>query len=281
MMSFFSENRTPVLVVFLLVAFLLLLSFQVRVPDAGVRLHSTLLAICSPVARSSAGVVDGFGSVWRNYLYLQDLSRENRALRRRLVHFQVENQLLREADREGERLRGLLALQDRVARPTLAARVISLEVEGPFRVAVLNRGRGSGLRVNDGVITPEGVVGRITAASGRMSKVQFITDPSSGAAAVVARTRVQGMVVGRGDNRVEMQYVSALADVETGDVVTSSGLDGIYPGGFMVGTVTRVGDGEGLQKRIEITTAVDFRTLEEVLVLLAGPAEDEHEEDGS
>jgi rod shape-determining protein MreC len=174
-----------------------------------------------------------------------------------------------------------LALQGEVERPTLAARVISLEVEGPFRVAVINRGHRSGIRVNDGVITPAGVVGRVTAASSGMSKVQFITDPSSGAAAVLTRTRVQGMVVGRGDNRVEMQYVSALADVEPGDTVTSSGLDGIYPGGFMVGTVTRVGDGEGLQKRIEITTAVDFRTLEEVLVLLVGPAEERHGEDGS
>ncbi len=280
-MSFFSENRTPVLVVFLLVSFLLLLSFQVRVPDAGVRLQTTLLAICSPVARSSAGLVDGFGSIWRNYLHLQDLSRENRALKRRLVHFQVENQLLQEADREGERLRGLLDLQGRVERPTLAARVISLELAGPFRVAVLNRGHGSGIRVNDGVITPAGVVGRITAASSGMSKVQFITDPSSAAAAVVARTRVQGMVVGRDVNRVEMQYVSALAEVEEGDEVTTSGLDGIYPGGFKVGSVTRVGDGEGLQKRIEITTAVDFWTLEEVLVLLAGPAEDEPGEGGS
>ena len=281
MMSFLSENRTPVLVVFLLVAFLLLLSLQVRVPHAGDSLQTGLLAFWSPIALGSAGLVDGTGSIWRNYLYLQDLSHENRALRRRLVHLQVENQLLRETDLESARLRAMLALRGQVERSSVAARVISLEVEGPFRVAVLNRGRGSGLRVNDGVITPEGVVGRITAASGRMSKVQFITDPSSGAAAVVARTRVQGMVVGRGDNRVEMQYVSALADVETGDVVTSSGLDGIYPGGFMVGTVTRVGDGEGLQKRIEITTAVDFRTLEEVLVLLAGPPEDEHGEDGS
>lgn len=280
MMSFFSENRTPVLVVFLLVSFLLLLSFQVRIPDAGVRLQSTLLAICSPVARTSSGVVDGLGSVWHNYLYLQDLSRDNRALRRRLVHLQVENQLLREADREGERLRGLLALQGQVEHPTLAARVISLEVGGPFRVAVLNRGRASGIEVNDGVITPQGVVGRITAASAGISKVQFITDPSSAAAAVLTRTRVQGMVVGRGDNRVDMQYVSALADVGIGDAVTSSGLDGIYPGGFMVGTVTRVDAGEGLQKRIEIVTAVDFRTLEEVLVLLAGPLAEEQGEDG-
>jgi len=69
--------------------------------------------------------------------------------------------------------------------------------------------------------------------------------------------------------------------VAVGDEVDTSGLDGIFPGGFKVGSVVRVGDGEGLQKRIEITTAVDFRTLEEVLVLLAGPAAGEHEEDGS
>jgi rod shape-determining protein MreC len=86
---------------------------------------------------------------------------------------------------------------------------------------------------------------------------------------VVERTRVQGMVVGRGVNRVEMQYVSALADVEAGDMVTTSGLDGIYPGGLRVGRVVRVGAGEGLQRRIAIQTAVDFSTLEEVLILVS------------
>jgi rod shape-determining protein MreC len=269
MINFLSENRAPALVVALLVASLLLLSYQVRVPGAGSGLQAVLLTVFAPVARGSAAVVDGTSDTWHGYLALRDMRGENLALRRTLTRLQVENQLLADAAREGDRLRALLLLQQDSPHPTVAARVVALELDGPFRVAVLDRGRRHGIQAGDGVIAPSGVVGRVTASSAFLSKIQFITDPSSGAAAVVERTRVQGMVVGRGVNRVEMQYVSALADVEAGDMVTTSGLDGIYPGGLRVGRVVRVGAGEGLQRRIAIQTAVDFSTLEEVLILVS------------
>lgn len=275
MMSFLSENRPPALVVMILVASLLLLSYQVRIPDAAGSVQSVLLTLVSPVTRASAGIMGGVRGGWQNYIALRDQQEENLALRRRLVHLEVENQLLGESAREGARLRDLMALKAESSRETVAARVISLEVSGPFRVAILNRGHSHGVSVDDGVITPSGVVGRITATAAGISKVQLLTDPSSGVASLVERTRVQGMVVGRGVNRVEMQYVSALADVEPGDAIQTSSLEGIYPAGLPVGRVIRVGDAEGLQRRIEIATAVDFRTLEEVLVLLAPEAADE------
>lgn len=271
MISFLSENRAPVLVVILLVASLLLLSYQVRVPGAGSSLQAAVLTVFAPVSRGSSALVTGVGEGWSGYVALRDMRSENRALRRALTRLQVENQLLADAAREGDRLRELLALELDSPHPTVAARVVALELDGPFRVAVLDRGTRQGIRAGDGVISPAGVVGRVTAASPFLSKIQLITDPSSGAAALVERTRVQGMVVGRGVNKVEMQYVSALADVQAGDMITTSGLDGIYPGGLRVGRVVRVGAGEGLQRRIAIETAVDFSTLEEVLVLVAEP----------
>ena len=278
MINFLSENRAPALVVVLLVASLLLLSYQIRIPGAGSGLQAVLLTIFAPVARGSAAVVEGTSSTWNGYLALRDSRSENLALRRTLTRLRVENQLLADAAREGDRLRTLLTLQQDSPHPTVAARVVALELDGPFRVAVLDRGRRHGIEAGDGVIAPSGVVGRVTASSAFLSKIQFITDPSSGAAAVVERTRVQGMVVGRDVNRVEMQYVSALADVQTGDMVTTSGLDGIYPGGLRVGRVVRVGAGEGLQRRIAIQTAVDFSTLEEVLVLTSAEPADEGED---
>jgi rod shape-determining protein MreC len=277
MINFLSENRAPALVVVLLVASLLLLSYQIRIPGAGSGLQAVLLTIFAPVARGSAAVVEGTSSTWSGYLALRDSRAENLALRRTLTRLRVENQLLADAALEGDRLRTLLTLQQDSPHPTVAARVVALELDGPFRVAVLDRGRRHGIEAGDGVIAPSGVVGRVTASSAFLSKIQFITDPSSGAAAVVERTRVQGMVVGRGVNRVEMQYVSALADVQAGDMVTTSGLDGIYPGGLRVGRVVRVGAGEGLQRRIAIQTAVDFSTLEEVLVLTSAEPADEGE----
>ena len=119
------------------------------------------------------------------------------------------------------------------------------------------------------------VSGRIFEASGGASKVQTILDPNVGVAGLIQRTRVQGMIVGDGDRGCRMEYVSELANVEVGDVVVTSGLDQIYPKGYTLGVIAAIGEGEGLTKIIEIRPEVDFRRLEEVLVLLKpeGPPE--------
>jgi rod shape-determining protein MreC len=270
MLNFLSENRAPVLAVLLLFGFLLLLSTQVQVPDAGARLETVVLTLFSPAARAGAAGVRSVSGLWRGYIDLRGLREENMQLRRDVASLRIEHQLLQEAARENRRLREALALQAALPLETVAARVISLDLDGPFRVAVLDRGTRRGVGVDAGVVTPEGVVGRVVSVAPDSAKVQLLVDSSSGAAAVVERTRVHGMVVGRGVNFVEMEYVSALSDVDRQDWILTSGMEGIYPRGFRIGQVRAVGDSEGLQRRVWIDTAVDFRTLEEVLVLVGG-----------
>jgi rod shape-determining protein MreC len=103
--------------------------------------------------------------------------------------------------------------------------------------------------------------------------VQLLIDPNSGVAGIFQRTRGQGMIVGMGDRGCRMEYVSELENVEVGDVVVTSGLDQIYPKGLTVGVVVSVEEGDQLTKHIIVRPEVDFRRLEEVLVLLSSPAE--------
>ena len=121
---------------------------------------------------------------------------------------------------------------------------------------------------------PDGLIPAIIQDEGT-GKVQTILDPNAGVAGLIQRTRVQGMIVGDGDRGCRMEYVSELANVEVGDVVVTSGLDQIYPKGYTLGVITAIGEGEGLTKIVEIRPEVDFRRLEEVLVLLKpeGPPE--------
>jgi rod shape-determining protein MreC len=98
--------------------------------------------------------------------------------------------------------------------------------------------------------------------------VQLLIDRTAGAGALVERTRAGGVVVGEGET-LRMEYVSPLADVAVNDVVVSSGLDGIYPKGFVIGRVVAV-DGTGAARRITVRPSVDFSSLEEVLVVLGG-----------
>jgi len=76
------------------------------------------------------------------------------------------------------------------------------------------------------------------------------------------------MVVGVGERGCRMEYVSELSNVEVGDVIVASGLDQIYPKGYTIGVVASIGEGEGLTKLVELRPEVDFRRLEEVLVVL-------------
>jgi rod shape-determining protein MreC len=121
------------------------------------------------------------------------------------------------------------------------------------------------------VIAPAGVVGRVVVPSARSAKVQLLVDRNAAAGALIERSRAQGVVVGSGDDRLQMDYVSEVSDVITGDIVVTSGIDGIYPKGFVIGRVESVEKSGGAYRRITIKPSVDFRSLEEVLVVLTAP----------
>jgi rod shape-determining protein MreC len=121
------------------------------------------------------------------------------------------------------------------------------------------------------VISPTGVVGRIVTVTARASKVQLLVDRNAGAGALAERSRAQGVVLGAGEDLLRMDYVSGIADVKAGDTIVASGIDGIYPKGFVIGKVESVDRGTGIYKIIRVRPAVDFNRLEEVLVVTIPP----------
>ena len=107
--------------------------------------------------------------------------------------------------------------------------------------------------------------------AGRASKVQLLVDRNAGAGALVERSRAQGVILGAGQDLLRMEYVSGIADVKAGDTIVTSGIDGIYPKGFVIGKVEGVDRGNGIYKVIRVRPAVDFNRLEEVLVVTTPP----------
>ena len=110
--------------------------------------------------------------------------------------------------------------------------------------------------------------------SARASKVQLLIDRNAAAGALVERSRAQGVVLGTGADRLRMEYVSSAADVKVGDLVVTSGIDGIYPKGFVIGqieSIERGAGGTGMFSAIVIKPAVDFTSVEDVLVVLTPP----------
>ena len=106
------------------------------------------------------------------------------------------------------------------------------------------------------VIVPAGVVGRIVTPTARASKVQLLIDRNAAAGALIERSRAHGVVEGTGGG-LRMNYVSSLADVQVGDTVVTSGIDGIYPKGFVIGQIESVERGSGGFGTIVVRPVVD------------------------
>jgi rod shape-determining protein MreC len=248
---------------------LLLISAQVNT-RSGVRVLTAItFGTFSRVQRAAAGALGHVTGAWSRYADLRGVQAENERLRREVVDLGVRLQQERALAQRGQRLELLLRLQSAMARQTLAADVIAGDATSYFRTVTINRGTGDGVRRDLAVVAPAGVVGRIVGDPSRVTaRVQLLINRTAGAGALVERSRAGGVVAGDGQ-ALRLEYVSPLADVAVGDVVVTSGLDGIYPRGFVIGRVAAI-EGTGVSRRITVQPTVDFSSLEEVLVVIDG-----------
>jgi rod shape-determining protein MreC len=116
------------------------------------------------------------------------------------------------------------------------------------------------------------VLGRVVVSSPRAAKVQLLIDRNAAAGALIERSRAQGVAIGGGDGRLLLEYVSEVSDVVVGDVVVTSGIDGIFPKGFVIGRIESVEKSGGAFKRIVVQPAADSSAIEEVLVVVTPTA---------
>ena len=250
---------------------LVLISAQVNT-KSGVRvLEAITFSAFTGVQRAAASVIDAVTGVWGRYVALRGLAVENERLKAENATLGVRLQELGALARRGERLELLLDLRRALPQRTLVADVIAGDASSWFRTVTIGRGTKDGVQRDMAVIAPAGVVGRIVGdPAARAARVQLLIDRSAGAGAIVDRTRAGGVVTGDGSG-LRLEYVSALADVLPGDLVVTSGLDGIYPKGFVIGSVVTVERGAGAYRSIAVRPSVDFSALEEVLVVVDEP----------
>lgn len=265
-------QRKPHLLLFLLLSLnLVLMAASVRGVHGTSLLDQAILSIAAPFLKVAAWSSDTVTGLWSGWIGLRDVEQENRRLRAEVGTLMLQAREAEEARQEVRRMRELLALREESGRSAVAARVIARGAAGPARILLLGSGTRDGVARDQAVITPRGVVGRVMEAAAGTSKVQTILDSNSGVAALLQRTRVQGILVGDGEGACRLEFVSELARVDVGDVVVASGLDEIHPKGAILGVVTEVGEAKDLTRRIKVRPEVDFQRLEEVLVLAGTP----------
>lgn len=258
---------------FLVVALghLILISAQVTSRSGVPLLQALVFGAFAQVQLGTAGLVRGVQGTWDGYVGLQHVHRDNEALRQRVRDLEVKLQRERALAAESAGLRSLLDLRDRTHLPTRSAEVIGTSATSDFRTVTIDRGTADGVHEDMAVVCPAGAVGRVVTPAGHASKVQLLVDRNAAAAVIVERSRAQGIVLGNGESLLRMEYVSTTADIKNGDRVVTSGIDGIYPSGFVVGQVEDVERAGGTFRHIRVRPAVDFSGLEQVLVVLVPP----------
>lgn len=269
------RQRTAVLFVAVTLGHILLISAQVNSRSGVPLLEAVTFGAFSEVQRAAAGMTGGVRSAWSGYVNLRGVRSENEQLKRQLGELQVQFQQERAAAERARQLERLLGFQHQIGVKTVAAGVIGAGASPDFRTATIDKGSSAGVRTNMAVIAPTGVVGRIVTSMAHASKVQLLIDRNAGAGALVERTRAQGVILGpdqQDRDLLRMEYVSSIADVQVGDVIVTSGIDGIFPKGFVIGKVQSVDRGNGIYRVIRVRTGVDFTSLEEVLVVTSPPS---------
>jgi rod shape-determining protein MreC len=267
-----SRRRTLTLFVVLCLGHVLLISAQVQSGQGRSVLHASAFGAVAAVQGSSAAVTHGVGGFWSNYLALVGASKENEQLRARLISLEGELQAERARAAAVGALEQALKLQQSVVPPTLAARVIAgSPVPGTLTVTI-DRGASDGVTPNMAVISGAGVVGRVIGQpTAHASLVQLINGKSANTGALIEKTGDAGLVAGGfADGLLRLELLSSGANVAVGDRIVTSGQDGIYPAGFVIGQVTAV-NGSGKAREILIAPAVNFSHVELVLVVLARP----------
>jgi len=263
-----SRHRSLFLLIGVVLLQVLLLAVQIKRDSQGRLIRVWTVSAVSPVERSGAWGIGKVRDAWRHYFALSDTARQNEQLRRENGELKLEIMQLQGKSAEAVRLAALLNFKQKQNKvPMVVARVIGSSADPNSNVIYLDQGQRDGIRRNMGVITPEGVVGKVLESYRDASQVLVLTDRDSGVGAMIADSRIQSPVGGTGEPLLNMKYVGNDDEVAVGSRVVTSGMDRIFPKDLPVGIITQVKPG-GQYKQIRVKPSANLEKLEEVIVLL-------------
>ena len=272
MINFILRHRTGLTFIATVLVLLSLVAGQVPTPEHQSVLVWAVYAVISPVEQAISHIIIGAGGLWSDYVDLRNVRSENKVLRQEVARLHRENQQLKEKVRLSESLFALEQYRETfelVGRyRTLTAMVAGAGAGREAGTILLNRGTIDGIEVDQGVICPTGVVGKVIRVGPTSCLVQLVTDPLFAMAVRLQRNRLRGLLHGTGNTECDLLYIRDNDSVKTDDLVISSGLERIFPIGLPVGTVVRIEEGEPPFRRVFVLPSADFRSLEWVLIVV-------------
>jgi len=270
-----SARKNPTLLLaILLIAHMAAVSLN-RTPDKANRLFAQvwLMTVLAPFQWATATAVAGVSHVWNHYFDLRDSGFENERLRAERDQIRAELLEAQEEVKQAEQLRALVNWQSPQPYQKVLARVIARDATQWFNTVVIDRGSFSGVSKDQPVITPEGgLAGRVISVAPNAARVLLVTDERHGAGAIIGQltgSRMLGVVKGKNSSLCEMKFVEVTEKIEPGTTVITSGQDGIYPKGLLIGRVKSIQTGSPeAPSAVVVEPVTPFSKLELVSVLL-------------
>lgn len=259
-----SKAKKRIFIICLLAAVSLsLMLYQQR--HGSIRQLSFLSYPYNLLSRLSSGITGSISDFWSTYS-------ENKALRKQNSELMLERQRFTEIILENNRMKELLELKNGQPGFVAAASVIGRGRDRFLSTLIIDKGIDSGIQKNMAVITEHGLVGKIQNVSKNFAEVLMINDPNFSVAVRLQQTRHEGVLSGTGRGFCELKYIPPEESVQQGDIVVTSGLDGVFPEGFPVGIVKKINK-EGIDFFLDIRVAPfgsPYKT-DEVVVVKAAP----------
>lgn len=241
-------------------------------PRNTIRVQSAFLGLISPFFRTGSSVQTRITNYRAALKSLTDLERDNKMLVTRNRELETTNQMLRGLEEENNRLRRALDYNDRSVFQLIPARIIARDSGTWWNTVKIDRGFDDGVDPDMPVLTEDGLVGKTTSVSAKMSTVILIADENCRVAATVEGTREQGIVKGertstQGMPEISLNFLTKTADLKAGQKVYTSGVGGVYPSGVAIGVIKDFKVRE-LDGKATIVPSVDLTTLQDVFIVV-------------
>ncbi|MBS1821426.1 MAG: rod shape-determining protein MreC, partial [Acidobacteria bacterium] len=248
MESFFIRFKNVLVLVVVLLAQTIGLAIQVRRPvESGAPdsrqvtlLRSWVVGAVTPFERFFHAIGHNVRYGWSNYVDLRNTRQQNRDLKDEVARLRLEQAEFAEDAMQGRRLQELLKFQQHYVASTVAAQVIGTSGTDQSRVLYIDKGSNDGLKVDQAVMTPDGIVGKLREVLSNTSQVLVINDQSSGAGVLLASTRTRAILHGTATGHIVINNLTPDARIKPGEQVLTSGGDQIYPRGLPVGTIESI-----------------------------------------
>jgi rod shape-determining protein MreC len=277
MESFFSRFKNVLVLVVVLLVQTIGLAIQVRRPaEIGAPdgkkvtlLRAAVMGALAPIEKLVHGVGYNFRSTWANYIDLRNTRQQNHDLKDEVARLRLEQAQLAEDALQGHRLQTLLNFQRNYVTSTVAAQVIGTSGTDQSRVLYIDKGSADGLKPDQAVMTPDGIVGKIRDAFPHTAQVLLLNDSSSGAGVLLASTRIRAILRGGQGGHVVITNLTPDSRIKPGEKVLTSGGDQVYPRGLNVGTIESIAPDPDHQPYtiIQVKPSTNLFQLEEVLVI--------------